>query len=182
MPVRRRSYSRRVSRPTRKLVWNRHFTETNITTSNAGFVYDLMNPLQTDMGAKLLGATIMRVRGQILYSAGAISGISTNNQVGMGLIRVSTANEPTQFGALTTNQGAASIGPVGATGRHRDWFGYDTAWVPANNWVEHTVDFKSSRKIDEVDDGMALIIAAPQLLNAGSWLVNCRLSVLVALH
>jgi len=182
MPSSRRFRTRRLPSQQRKLVWNRHFTETNISTTNAGAIYDLLNPLQTDLGSRLVGATVMRVRGHILYQSGAISGISTNNMVGVGIRQMSSANDPTSFGLISTNASANAQSPVGLTGKHQDWLGYDTAWIPANNWVEHFVDFKAHRKVDEVDQGMGLFVAAPQLLSAGTWTVNCRLSVLVALH
>ena len=155
---------------------------TTITTTSGGEIVNLMSNLETDLGSVLIGATVMRIRGSLLFNYGATTGLQSLNAVAVGFRQVSSARAAGTFGNLST---AASIGdqsPLGTTGRHQDWFGFYSTALPANNWERQFVDVKSHRKIDEVDQGIAMVIGSSQLLTAGSIEVTQQLSVLVALH
>lgn len=181
MPVRRRTRTRFVA-PQRKLVWSRVLHSVQLGPTLGGTIQSLLGPLETDLGSRVIGATVMRVRGHILYNWGATTGLQSINAVGFGLRQVSSANDPGTFGSMTTAAQVTQQSPLGTVGRHQDWFGYDTAAAPANNWLEHFIDIKAHRKVDEVDQGMAFVIGGSQLIPAGTIEVTTRLSVLVALH
>lgn len=181
MPARRTRNVRRVA-PRRKLVWSRMLRTTTITTASGGEIVNLMQNLETDLGSVLIGATVMRIRGVILFNWGATTGLQSLNAVGVGFRQVSSARDSATFGNLSTAAAIGAQSPLGTTGRHQDWFGYYTAAAPANNWLEREIDVKSHRKIDEVDQGIAMVVGSSQLIPASSIEVTSQLSVLVALH
>lgn len=134
----------------RKLVWNRVITSVNLTAANPGFTVNCLEPLQTDIGAQLIGCTVMRIRGRLNVNFEGTS--TTPVQGAIGVRRIS--DDSLAFGAVALAN--ISSGPSHIPGRHMDWMLYEPYALPANNWVDLSFDTKARRKVDEVGDGIML--------------------------
>lgn len=148
----RRSSSR--SGPRRKWVWAREdVTEQTIAASGVLHT-DALAQFETAYGADLLGATIMRVRGQMVHDQSIVAGM-----------RVFTQDT---LAGLT-----ASNGPD--ADQHADWFVYQASFVEAagtRRVVE--LDIRAARKLEEL--GQSLLWSV-QNLSGSIVTVSWRLSL-----
>lgn len=160
MPTRRRRPVGR--RPRRKLVWSRLQFDTTLTNALPGFIINLTEPLETDMGAQLIGCTVMRIRGSysVLDSGG------TNDDTPITVVAA------IRRGASTITNGAVAPGaqlssefPLGIPGRHNDWMLYQPTIIYDSGAgdlavAREHVDVKSMRKIDELGESLGLFLQA----------------------
>lgn len=178
--MRRRRISRNRPGPRRKLVWGRsiRITPTVLTLATPNLV-NLLDDFETQIGAQLLGATIMRIRGIIHFHWTSIN---------------STNQAQAAWGALVANPettSTATMDPLGVTSKYNDWMGYGAkpsypfegapaaAGVFTNNTI-FDVDVKSRRRLDELNEELIGAFtyngdAAPTVQ------VSHNLSILVAL-
>lgn len=140
--------------PLRKFVWARTVGTLSQPTSRGA---DLLDVFQSEYGAQLLGATLMRVRGYVIpdMPSAPAAGIATG-RVGM----IVEQDQELADQAVENTPGARP---------HDDWFAwlpfiYDRADVaglqaPGNaSWNSQAspwaVDIKSARKIEELGQGV----------------------------
>lgn len=177
---RRRGFSRR--QLARKWVWARSMGTGLVTgpvagTDPGGFTTDLLQEFKDGYGADPVGVTVTRIRGQILWSPGPIADQTTQN----GVVGFRVATEP--FGE---DEEVPHQVP------HADWFG----WIPTlstthslsstavevngNVYQERIhVDLKSSRKIEELGQGL-LMAASHDILGVAaefSWNLSIGLKL-----
>ncbi len=141
--------------PLRKFVWAR---TTGVLVGPSETGADLLDVFQTEYGAQLVGATVMRIRGYIRPNVVATSVVTGH----CGII-VESDNE-------LNDQNALQQGPSARP--HDDWLAWlpwlvdNSTGVPALSRVAETswnfnaspwaVDIKSSRKIEELGQGLHL--------------------------
>lgn len=158
--ARRRSYGRRNNRrgKTSKFVWAR--TSGQVTTQAGqlnSFGVDLLAQFQQEYGAQLLGATFVRARGLMFPRAPGISAAAQFGGIAAMIV------EQDQI----LNDEAQRIAYQPGNRRHDDWL----AWMPFfqvggatpgrpatsfNGSSDYNVDIKSSRKIEELGQGLHL--------------------------
>lgn len=158
--ARRRSYGRRGVRraPLRKFVWAR--TSGGVTTqddSPNAYGVDLLGPFQEEYGSQLLGATVVRIRG-IMFPR--FPGIGEIENVG-GAAGVIVENDRILTEAPAEREFYSPFNRV-----HDDWLAWmpffqvgaaeGTAATSFNGGSEYNVDVKSSRKIEELGQGLHL--------------------------
>ena len=151
------------------MVWARTRVEGLQGTISEFVNADALANFRTDLGADLVGVTVIRVRGHVLFSTDLTTRVFTNGVFGARV-----------FTEATTVTDA--LGP--AKDRHADWF----MWQPmafisdqtsgGGNLQRMDIDVRSSRKIDEIgqsilfgwdkEDGAGLIGASGYL----SWLLK----------
>lgn len=140
--------------PLRKFVWAR----TQGVLSGPGTLgADLLDAFETEYGAQLLGATVVRIRGfavPVMTTAGGTPGITNGN---WGII-VESDNDLADPADITK-------APLGRP--HDDWLAWQPFWTSGGytgppsaggssnpNADEFSVDFKSARKIEELSQGL----------------------------
>ena len=144
MATRRTSRSFLTShRSRRKLVWGRFFTNSSIITAGDVKLTPLAD-LETALGANLIGATVMRLRGRFVY-------LSTT-----GTVSVQTG--------IMVGSATVAAGQVTPLNRYEDWMYWDsyhssgagfTAIEPA---LPIHLDLKAKRKLEEVDQELQILI------------------------
>lgn len=169
MPSRRR----RTSNSSRKFVWARHAGAFDPTDTPGVHGVDLLSQFQENYGAQLIGATVVRIRGYVVPTS---DGSFTGNFQGRWGILVDSDN---------TDVTLASNDPGGRP--FEDWMAYQpfsiatggqsttlqqvaTGNVYANEWA---VDVRSSRKIEELGEGLYLFWNLPE----STWGLNWELSI-----
>lgn len=178
----RRSSSRRSGvRLRRKLIWarTRTITPTSIAL-NTPLGFNLLDEFETQLGAQLIGATIMRIRGHIgvhMRTSGHIN------------------HAHFAWGVFVQNSGdvANTPDPLGLIQSTIDWMGYgayslwpqpiDSIAVTVDQHKNHVnlpVDIRARRKIDELGQNLRLIRTWNGDANP-TVITNHNLSVLVAL-
>ena len=110
--------------------------------------FPLLADFQTAYGAQLLGATVVRVRGETRFKPVAAASYST-----VAAMAVLPDNTPT-------------VDPLGTTGAFIDWMAYqpilgDIAQTGADSVRANTWDVKSSRKIEELGEGLFMMVSNP---------------------
>lgn len=152
--ARRRAVSRGVSRGTRrKKVWARS-ANTIIVDAGQSNGLNLLGPFETEYGADLIGATVLRIRLRVF----AESSPSTFNGLFVGGLGVRVADDK-QMAQLTA--GDPSLGPIGDP--HADWMMYETFTISGTAsqrevpLTDRYFDVRSMRKLDEVGQGLYLL-------------------------
>jgi len=182
----RRSPSR-VSRPRRKLVWARASNEgAELAAGGAAgspSAVTLLADFETLYQAQLFGATIMRVRGEIMVVAGEEPAVDVGDHTACAWgLHVIPSNLPAT---------PSSPLDVDAQGAYSDWFGYgathlfvsgdvsfsDTGAFNGAGFARIPVDIRARRKLDEL--GMTLQFVFDSAPESTFW--NYHLSVLLAL-
>lgn len=166
---------RRPASSRRKLVWNRLIFQTTLTQANPGFTANCLEPLQTDIGAQLLGCTVMRIRGRVNWQT---IGSNVNQVVGAIGVRPIT-DDSLPFGAVALANIAS--GPAHIPGRHMDWMMYEPVSIPEGNWQDINIDTRARRKVDELGDGIMFYADAGTLAGTDTVKVAGVLSFLIAL-
>ena len=145
--ARRTSY-RRSKSPTRKFIWAREgFINAPIPANGNPLNQNLLQEFQTAYGAQVIGATIMRIRGTILIEQGADNAAPVVVRTGVRIVQsIDRLND----------------GPF--TAPYDDWMGYYSTVTyrdpSADLSLAHgrfEVDIKSSRKLEELGEGLMLI-------------------------
>lgn len=154
MAAHRRSSSR-VSRGTRrKFVWAHIRDTSTVPASGVPNRLNLLGDFETALGAQLIGATVVRIRGVMSVVGTAVVGGVPN------IVRAAAIVEP--------NPGSAAVaadGPWG--GQFNDWMLFEPFmdWGPAVVQTmpvgSRVIDVKSSRKIEEINETLFLYVAAP---------------------
>lgn len=175
----RRSMTRRsVARPQRrKFVWVRHLL--NSSGADVATGSDLLSQFETDYGAQLIGATIVRIRG--LMYANADSGQGTTNTFRFGARVLS--------GALDLSGPTPDQSPF--VDENADWM----LWEPFIQSVTTTaaggedqqvglmrmIDVKSSRRLDELGERLVMFQASNPAAPTVVWSYGWDLSIGVKL-
>lgn len=152
MAQRRNSRGGTVQR--RKWVWARAQGDALVaagTGAGAGFKTDLLTQFEGAYGADLLGATVMRVRGQ--YFADMASFLAGPGAVGHLTAGIRTYAEP-----LDPDEETPADTP------HADWMSYEPficaiTGDPFYASDRRTVDVQSSRKMEELGTGLLLAVS-----------------------
>jgi len=170
----RRTTSRRFpASKRRKLVWGRLVNLSPLeVAAGAATATNLLTALETDLGAQVFGATVMRIRGELMiYADNADAGANLVIQAGYGITVSDAAGTPNIF-----------------TDEHQDWMGYQTTALvqsSTNSYREAAyhrlpIDIRSRRKLDEVGQQLTLVQANSSLSGASVFFIR-NLSVLLML-
>lgn len=139
----------RISRSAnRKFVWARRLILDAAVPANSAVYSDLLADFQTALGSDAVGVTVTRIRGT--WSV-------TGSRVLIAGARVMTQST---FAGLT----GAAFGP--ATDQYADWMMYQPLMVnqPAlTDFWSQDIDVRSSRKLDEIGQGLLLAVSNPTL-------------------
>lgn len=183
MPTRHTSRNRGNRGPRRKLVWTRFSTAQTVSTAaspgfNAPARIDVLGPFETQYGAQLLGATVMRTRGYL-----GISGLSTTSiQFVRFCMYVGNANDIVR--GPNANDNAFDVNSA-----WKDYMLVEPFISPnsAVNGIQtsdvfiRTIDNRSKRKLEELDQSLILDVSGRSGAAADSFTFVADLSVLVAL-
>lgn len=128
----------------RKWIWARS-NGSGIINAEAPLNIDLLGEFQEQYGAQLLGATVMRVRADVIVGSQAV----TEGTVLCG-VRVYTENDL-----------ASEEGPL--TNPHADWMTYKASQLVTEEGLfgqfsieRYELDVKSARKIEELGQGLMI--------------------------
>ena len=151
------------------MVWARS-TVNDLTVPVAGTVVDALSSFQSDYGANLIGATVIRVRGVVSGSPNVSTGPSQ-------MVLAATVGNATEV--------AAGGGPFDQP--YRDWalwepFVFRFAGITGNEMnrdqaVSRLIDVKAMRKVEEIDEEYRFWVQA----NQQAWTISWNLSVLLKL-
>jgi hypothetical protein len=148
MPRRTRSRgasSSRPSLPRRKLVWARAHLFANVLPS----VVDLLQDFRTELDwTGTPGVTMMRLRADLLVTnAGATA----------------PSDASVLFGVIRWNIGSLGSIATPFTDAGADWAAYGRMYVGAQGALssQFTIDVRSMRKLEELQQTMALVFEAP---------------------
>jgi len=148
--------SSRVSRGTRfqrgsgsrrKFVWARRLILAAPVAANSAVFSDLMTDFATALGADPLGVTVVRIRGAWNYQGPRIL---------IAGIRVMT--QSSFAGLVSPAQGPAAD-------QYADWMGYWPMMAEGDpaNFQRGEIDISSSRKLEEIGEGLLLSVSNPTL-------------------
>lgn len=131
----------------RKFVWARRTLNNQPTPADQPFWLNILDQFETEYGAQLLGATVMRIRGKIMFITPEVTNV--NFAMAAGIIVDSDENIAD----------GVDDGPWHAP--HKDWMAYEPVIFSGQdptfqNYV-WDIDVKSNRKIEELGQGLALV-------------------------
>lgn len=146
----------------------------------------LLSDVETALGSQLVGATILRIRGELLASHQTVPAVNTQtfNKITLGFL-VGTAAM-----AAGTSANWPDPDSMATSGAYADWMGYETFQLIASGggtvpgpgdayFQRKTVDIKAKRRLDEIGD--TLLAFAAQTSPSQVSNLEGALSILVAL-
>lgn len=147
---------RRVSRGTarRKLVWARRAEEQFAVAAGNFNGLNLLGDFETAYGANLIGCTVVRIR---IRWAPFVADTTGQPVAGMGVRVVDEAD-------ISTSVSTSPLGPMNDI--HADWMAWDTSVATqtlaggsqVGPLVSRYVDVKAMRKVDELGQGLYMLV------------------------
>ena len=138
----------------RKFVWARRLIIGATTGANAASFSDLLTDFQTALGADALGVTVVRIRGAISFTGTSLLVVGA---------RIMTQSD---FATLVS----PAQGP--SSDQYADWMMYEpvvhNGVATVGSVSGQHFDVKSSRKLEELGQGLLLAVSNPTL-SAASW-------------
>lgn len=165
--TRRRSTRRRG--PRRQMLWARTMSPAGGTALAAAAILqvDLLADFETATGARVQGATIVAIRGQIQVFTG-----------------VAPALCQYAIGVNDRNVGAGTLGPAGGA-RYNDWMFYEASWAGPGTQPFPThqgpgpLNIRSRRKLSEINE--TLWLAFESAAGSSAQTVMYQISALLAM-
>lgn len=174
-----RTVRRNVSRgTTRKFIWARHVVASQVTGDPVGS--DLLSQFETDYGAQLLGATVVRIRGYMF----AFPSVNAN------------AVDQFRFGARVASGNLDLTGAIPDqspwTDEHADWMlwqpfaraqdaGGLSSTAQGSELSARMVDVKAARKIEELGERLIMVQGGSPGAPTIEWTYGWDLSIGVKL-
>lgn len=140
-----RTRSNRSSVRSRKFIWARRTYTNQVLVAGVNWL-NLLDQFEAEYGAQLLGATVMRIRGTLAFEAAVTAPVLS----GAGIL-VSTDEDISD---------GVDEGPVNEP--HKDWMAYQPIILSnvsaAANRFDWELDVKSNRRMEELGQGLALVV------------------------
>lgn len=166
-----------VRTPRRKLVWARTLFAGSIASQAAPqdtLFVNLLGQFETQYGADMLGCTIMRIRGNLTWSA---TGQTTVPSIAQLIVGVRIATQESSLPPAPLTELPDTAGP--ALSPHSDWMLFHPVTSYVNGDGSNVIDAKSMRKLDELGQYLLMAIQPGNVSMAAT--VNGTFSTLLAL-